>query len=385
MHSALSLFFFAALSRATDKDRHNLAGVTTDACSHGMIGNTTDVPSFYHTSDQVRSFMSKLSSSCDGATLTRTIMNETAGNSLDALRLRRGEGEKKNRVALMFGIHGRELISSELAVHLLKALCAPTKSSSFLSSLVEVSDAGSKVSTSLQERALATLSDTEYLILPNVDEFGRQRAETGEPCSSRPNENRVDLERNWPYQWEPFKDDLEGSSGPAPLSEPESIEMKKQLEAFSPTAFLEVHSGDRAVFLPGAYTTDDSETKASKHMAEAWQPMLDIANAVNTDTNCNCKVGSAGTVTRKEHPGTSFDYVAMEMKVPFSMVYEVWMGDTSDCLPHFSPMDRTQYDRVLEKWTKNILYFVQKTSDHASNRSSALAQIHPTRLAPVTF
>lgn len=347
---------------------------------------TTRVPAFYHTTADVRRLVSDLAGTgadgqeaCPGLSFTRTEVTPSNGDSgeanvLDAVRIRRGHGPKRNRLALMFGEHGRELVTTELAVHLLKALCGRAGNSS--AALVEGASTaggahtrrGTDVTTALQQRAESALADTEFLIMPNVDENGRQRAESGEPCLSRDNANHVDLNRNWDYKWKFYPNDEEGGSGARAFSERETVQAREHLEDFKPTSFLSVHSGARGIYLPGAYSQDESHAK--RELAGSWDTMLNIAKDVNEATGCDCTMGSAGRVAHKDHPGTSLDYAGLKMGVPYSMVFEVWLNSCEDCVPHFSPHEEATYRRVVNTWANSLLYYAEATAKAQSGNKS---------------
>jgi len=330
------------------------------------IVDPSPVPSFYHTSLELRHLISEMASpgpgACPGMNLTRAVFSRSPDNLLvrelrgraavsavdvgssqdqnvvDLLHVQSGLGPKPLRFALAFGEHGRELISVEVGMHLLKALCGRED-----------------VEEGLLRWAQEVLVYTEFLILPNVDESGRTRTEAGKECM-RTNFNYVDLNRNWGYKWTMSED---RDVGAAPFSEPETEIARRHLEAFKPHAFLSVHSGDRALWTPGAYAFNSSA--ARKQVGKVWDALLHVAEQVKDLTHCNCSVGAPGKVAHKKHPGTSLDYVGLKMGVHYSMAWEIWYGRSVDkadtCIPHFSPQTERDYRKVLQHWTRAMLYY----------------------------
>jgi hypothetical protein len=261
-------------------------------------------------------------------------------SALDIVRISRGDlvrgQEKPIRYALFFGEHGRELISTEVGIHLLKALCGRDD-----------------VDHKLRQRASQVLSFAEVLLFPNIDESGRRAVEDGQYCQ-RQNLEHVDLNRNWDYKWgeTKFRD-----QGKYPFSESETRIARKHLEEFNPNVFLSVHSGDRALWTPGAYDFDDGDARRQK--GAVWDTLLEIADNVNDYTHCNCKIGAPGKLAHKHHPGTSIDYVGLKMDVPYAMAWEIWLGKTKDCLGRFNPLTHAEYNAVLSHWSTSMVYFAE--------------------------
>lgn len=335
-----------------------------------MVNGTEQIPTFYHSSDTLRRFVAELAAPgpghCDGLRLTRSLyalerapdendvpIKELRGK--DAWTYRAGPGEgvidtviisrlKRStanpplRYALFFGEHGRELISSELGMYLLKAFCGHDG-----------------VDPVLRQRADNLLAYTEILLLPNIGERVRKIVENGHRCQ-REDAEHVDLNRNWDYKWSSD----EGNPGPRPFSEPETQVARKQLEAFKPDVFLGTHSGDRAFWLPGAADYDDSAVKRQK--ASTWNTLLDISAHVNKHTKCDCLIGAPGKVKHLKHPGTSLDYAGLAMNIPYTMVWEVRLEEGDHCLPHFNPMNYQVYSRVLERWSLAMVYFAENAA-----------------------
>lgn len=340
-----------------------------EALAEGLHKGDETLPSMYHRSASVRRLISELAAPgprhCRGLHLSRAVFTEGSRRTIQSLPLRELEGEdawsyelgsnesaldvvrisredlgehreKPVRYALFFGEHGRELISTEVGIHLVKAFCGHED-----------------IDDTLRRRALQILSFADILLLPNIDESGRRVVEDGEYCQ-RQNLEHVDLNRNWDYKWgeTKFRD-----QGQYPFSEPETRIAKKHLEAFRPNVFLSVHSGDNALWMPGAYGFDDGEVRRQKR--NVWDSLVKIASNVKDYTHCNCKIGAPGKIAHKHMTGTSIDYAGLKMNVPYAMAWEIWLGKTHSCLGHYNPLTRKEYDSVLDHWSTSMVYFAE--------------------------
>lgn len=351
-------------------------------------GSDSGLPQFYHTSEDLRRFATELAAPgpghCPGLRLVRSTFPESNAatgsvpikklegvdaqtykgspgeGAVDALFISRlGNATTSKppvRYALFFGEHGRELISAEVGMYLLKAFCGRAD-----------------VDADVRQRAQELLSHAEILVLPNVDESGRRYAEQHHYCQ-RGNYEGVDLNRNWGYKW---GEDLDGGNdkGARPFSEPESQIARDHLEAFKPDAFLSVHSGDRALWTPGAYDIDDTATK--RQLGASWNTLLSIASNVNDYTKCDCRVGAPGKVANVRHPGTSIDYAGLKMNVPYAMAWEIWLDQKRDCLPHFSPTVHDDYARVLQRWSLAMVYFAESAAGALNGVEPGPVRSHP--------
>ncbi len=168
------------------------------------------------------------------------------GTPIPMVRLGRpGEDQvARPRLLISANVHGNEVISSELAMALLRELCAP-----------EPGDA-----------ARALLGRAVVLLVPAVNLDARAQAAQalidGQPFSRAPrgNANGVDLNRNFPWveggvdPWHP----MAGSAipwmpwyrGPEPLSEPESRSLAALAERERPAVALNLHSVGRYILYP---------------------------------------------------------------------------------------------------------------------------------------
>ena len=164
---------------------------------------------------------------------------------------------EKTRVLYNFGEHGRELITVEVAVDLLRALAGGAESAARLA------HPDASESTRVTARALLA---TTFKIVPMENVNGRDKVEAGEWCE-RKNGRGVDCNRNWEVDWgvkAPDYDPSEEYPGTAPFSEPEAFMMKTLLEEFAPHVWVNVHSGMEAQLRAEATDRDGEDVRSSE-------------------------------------------------------------------------------------------------------------------------
>lgn len=238
------------------------------------------------------------------------------------------------RVFLNFGEHGRELITTDVGLHLLKLLArcvgvrergrsragsgsaaeawpnlpegACGRDAAQRSSLVSTPSACARRGP---ERAAQTggaplsaeaLRRTVFKIVPNENNNGRDKArgaapspplapsphpsplpltppptprppqvEAGELCL-RKNGRGVDTNRNWEVDWgkkEKDYDPYEEYPGTRPFSEPEALMLRESVERFRPHAWVNVHSGMEAMFLPYDHKATEAEGARTRFLS----------------------------------------------------------------------------------------------------------------------
>jgi hypothetical protein len=184
----------------------------------------------------------------------------------------------KVKVILDFGEHGRELISAELGLGFMKALCDDAYMERVLAPY------------GLYDGARDILDRFVFTIVPMENENGRAKVEKGDLCE-RKNGRGVDPNRNWGVDWgvkEADYDPKEEFPGKKAFSEPEVRIMKRLVEQVQPDVFINVHSGMEALFVPYDHK------KFIPH-GESINATLDILNELNTKfCKGNCSIGSGG-------------------------------------------------------------------------------------------
>ncbi|KAM0871445.1 hypothetical protein ACQ4PT_039382 [Festuca glaucescens] len=236
------------------------------------------------------------------------------------------EDGSKIKIMLSFGQHGRELITSEVALSLLYILTEKRRIAG--------------VDLSSFEKILEHLV---IKVVPMENFNGRKRVEAGELCDRR-NGRGVDLNRNWSVDWgkkekdyNPFEED----PGTAPFSEPEAQIMQELSKSFKPHIWVNVHSGMEALFMP----YDHKNTTPDGAPSQLMRSLLENLNRRHFQDSC--LVGSGGGAVGYLAHGTTTDYLYDIAKVPMPFTFEIY-GDekasTDDCFKMFNPVEKTTFD-----------------------------------------
>eukprot|EP00250_Pteridium_aquilinum_P002085 c12289_g1_i1 orf=112-966(+) len=179
----------------------------------------------------------------------------------------------KYRLLLSFGQHGRELITSEVALRLLNVLVGEKDPDIFSNETLKVE---------LQKLIIK--------IVPMENYNGRRIVENGHLCE-RKNGRGVDINRNWDVDWgikEQDFDPAEEYPGIAPFSEPETRIMRDLALSFKPHLWINVHSGMQAMFTPFDY-------KNAVPDPEILEPMNLLLQELNhLHCNSSCVIGGGG-------------------------------------------------------------------------------------------
>ncbi len=247
-------------------------------------------------------------------------------------------GREKTRVLYNYGEHGRELITVQVAVQLLRELAKGVQHASTLSH-----------ETIGASATAAALVDAVVKIVPMENVNGRTKVEGGEWCE-RKNGRGVDTNRNWAVDWgvkEADFDPYEEYPGKAPFSEPEARMLRSLVEEFKPHAWVNVHSGMEAMFMP-------YDHKASEPRGEGAEAMRSILRDLN-EFHCGarCAIGGGGKGVGYLAHGTATDWVYEKGAVPVAFTWEIY-GDTQahymDCFRMFNPVGEDSHDVVVRDW-----------------------------------
>lgn len=247
--------------------------------------------------------------------------------------IKKANRNSKLRILLSFGQHGREFITSELALRILYIL----SDEEFL--------------PNVDSRSLnSTLDKLMIKMVPMENLNGRKLVEAGDLCERR-NGRGVDLNRNWSVDWgkkEKDYDPYEENPGVAPFSEPESQIMRKLALSFEPHIWINVHSGMEALFMP----YDHKNVTPEGLLSSKVKSMLKKLN--NLHFQNRCMVGSGGGSVGYLAHGTATDFMYDVAKVPMAFTFEIY-GDNSasgkDCFRMFNPVDVITYNKVLNDWS----------------------------------
>lgn len=199
------------------------------------------------------------------------------------------EDEDRPVAFVLANIHGVEVIAGELALRLVKDLCAGRSA-----------------------RADELVGRADVVVVPVAHPDGRERAFESLGRSGvfvgapRRNANGVDLNRNWPPppgasdHWLPIAGTgvrwLPWHRGPAPLSEPETRALHDLVHRVRPFALLNLHSTGRILTYPWsskpeppddlegfermveAFTGAQGRWRYRSKQSRAWYPILGSSN-----------------------------------------------------------------------------------------------------------
>jgi len=264
-----------------------------------------------------------------------------------------GDHSRKLRVLVDFGEHARELVSSETGLRLMR--------------LLGDLDEAARVTGEYAPRVLELLPHTVFTILPMENARGRALVEGGDLCE-RKNGRGVDPNRNYVVHWgvkEADYDPKEEYPGEHPLSEPEAQIVQGIVHAWKPHAWVNVHSGMEALFMP----FDHQAVIPTGAASQAQLGMLKHLNKLVCGNRC--AVGSGGKSVGYLAHGTATDHMYLKEDVPLSFTWEIY-GDMKahylDCFRMFNPLTREALDRVVSAWAPGPLYLVALLPTHPVTR-----------------
>ncbi|CAJ1973147.1 unnamed protein product [Sphenostylis stenocarpa] len=245
----------------------------------------------------------------------------------------KNDKRSKLRILLSFGQHGRELITTELALRILFILSEE------------------KLLPSMDQASLNSVLDKLVIkVVPMENLNGRKVVEAGDLCERR-NGRGVDLNRNWSVDWgkkEKDYDPYEENPGIAPFSEPESQIMRNLAMSFEPHLWVNVHSGMEALFMPYDHKNKTPDGLPLKHM----KSLLEEVSHLHCQKRC--MIGSGGGSVGYFAHGTATDFMYEIVGVPMAFTFEIYGDGTAparDCFKMFNPTDFATYDRVLSDWS----------------------------------
>ncbi len=232
--------------------------------------------------------------------------------------------------ALICGQHGREAITTELCMFVLRQLLSQRQH--------------------LERIRNGSLS---VLLLPLANPQGRDSALEVNPCS-RTNPRGVDLNRNWPQFFNrPAEEEGETHPGPYPLSESEnqflySLICHNSSHFGPPDILINVHSGEEAILyaFDGSFVPPQNEARLAR-----------IGNALSLRMGCqDCQVGS-GVMNFYSAYGTLVDYAHKQLGVELAFTWEIFLNRSAeaanprDCHHIYNPSSASQLHDVLQRWS----------------------------------
>jgi hypothetical protein len=312
--------------------------------------NTKYFHNIYHTGEEIFSRLDFLAdNSCQNILQKKTFT--VGSNAMKYYLLSSPSKGTKQNVYILFGEHSRELISPELGLFFIEALCGE----SYLYD---------------KETINKMLEQNNYLIVPIVNVPGKIAVENGDFCK-RTNENGVDLNRNWDSHFNNESDDPDQFSGKHAFSEWQTRVLKKLLVDFKPRVFISVHSGALGMYSPPAYKIVDMKTMNDKKFQHI-KNLIKILNILN-EKYCNCKAGPAANELWYVCPGNCLDYAYEKEVVPYSFAFEIFTNQKKN--KHFNDLINAEnpaifnYKKFINDFNTNQLssLFIQKSSSKLRN------------------
>ena len=205
------------------------------------------------------------------------------------------KSKDKKKIFIVAGEHPRELISTDILYNILVQILT------------------NKVNL---------LENYDFRLIINAVPYSRIEVENGNFCL-RGNQNNVDINRNWKFNWVKTSKNSEDNSGIHPFSEKETVFIKEAAEEFKPDMYFTIHSGDYGLYIPFTssfvygiillITEIPNKTKMTNFLFDLKSKFCSI-----------CRVGSYSRRVGKKLYGTSLDYVFHNLKVPYVFAFEVY-------------------------------------------------------------
>jgi len=157
-----------------------------------------------------------------------------------------------------------------------------------------------------------------FTIVPIANSSGRQVLEKGDYCM-RTNSNKVDINRNWSFDW--VNEDLgeDDYSGPKPFSESETKAEKNLIESIKFDIFITIHSGALDIGTPFA----DSFTNSKNENDKVIKTLSNIAAEINSKY-CQCDSGPIADSLGYLSTGNCLDYSFKKLNIENSFAFEIY-------------------------------------------------------------
>lgn len=295
----------------------------------------------YHTTEEITSTLTELSNTC--VHLKKHSIEEES-NRLIYFVVEKDSDSKKKTSFLLFGEHARELITSELSLFLIQSLC--------------------RDNTYYDRDTIDTiLNENIIVIVPVANPKGRKAVEQGDFCK-RTNENDVDINRNWSYEWQKSINDPEENPGDYPMSEWETKALDQLYDKFSFTTFMSVHSGTLGLGIPFAYKF--SFLKAANELKEQENIVDQISGQY-----CDCPHGPMSDTIHYVSPGNCLDYAYSVKKVKYSFAFEIFKQEKIppmyNLLINDPSLEAFDISSLRKKSSIRSISFVQKSKHTYEN------------------
>lgn len=315
----------------------------------------------------------------------------TPPNELPVLRVSIPGNEKKQPALLMFGEHGRELISCEIGMSFLQAVhdAACNEPSMTMeqpatlqpTSLIEIEEsmyASSTPYSTAQIREL--LKSWDLTIMPVVSPSAREIAEQNDFCN-RKNSHNVDVNRNYPFHFGEggHSSSSEQFPGTAPLTEPETRLAAELAQEIHPKLFISVHSGAEMVVTSPAYR--------QVRLDQLPDSVQKVVRGIQSKDCPECTVGPASQVLSYLAYGCSMDYMFEQgfsgeadptkpSQEHFAFTFETWSGDHEERAIKELDLERT-FGTQANEISKQMAIFNQLKDKVGGEQFACLTRFNP--------
>jgi len=277
------------------------------------------MPIQYHSTKKLLENLAVLASSCSSPLNVQTVNTTEDGWPIKSATI----GSGSTKVLLSFGIHGREYMTSQIAMNFMEQLCGTDSDKTKI------------------------LKDVTFTMLPIFNPSGRARTDSSvgmrttlnEPdCGDRrKNANLVDLNRNFDWDWD---DDAASSTdsgstsyrGQGPNSEVEAQTLEVLAGVVKPDMYIDIHTGTLAMYAP--WNHNMSGTCGEATCTAGNDDGLRVLETVQND------VGWTGAKATWEKPragvggiisylasGTAADYMYAKHNPRYAFIWETYDQD----------------------------------------------------------
>eukprot|EP00301_Raphidiophrys_heterophryoidea_P003962 c11762_g1_i1.p1 GENE.c11762_g1_i1~~c11762_g1_i1.p1 ORF type:complete len:529 (+),score=157.45 c11762_g1_i1:1-1587(+) len=317
-----------------------------------------------------------------------------------------GSNDKKLSAFLMFGEHGRELISCEIGMAFLQtihdAVCndAPSANSAStqhlaqqeaitsnvlqpaLTSLLEIEESQYATSTPYSvDQVRHLLQSWDLTIMPIASPSAREIAEQSDFCN-RKNSHRVDVNRNYPFHFGEggHSSSSEQFPGTAPLTEPETRLAADLAQEIHPKLFISVHSGAEMVVTSPAYR--------KVRLDQLPEGVQKVVRGIKAEDCPECNVGPASQVLSYLAYGCSMDYMFEQgfsseadptkpSQEHFAFTFETWAGDQEERNVQQMDLERTFGSQTAKDISRQMQSFNALKSQVGDEQFTCLTRFNP--------
>jgi hypothetical protein len=308
----------------------------------------------YHSSEQIFSLIEEAKKTCKLPMSTEWMQDPAGEGSLFVARI--GHPDAKKKMLVASNEHARELLTGEVSLRFIQSACQTPPRSAFLE------EASTSKSSNFKTDAQTVLENVQYVMVPVVNVKGRQLVESKtEPCqrTTAQEEGDVDLNRNMEVDWGKGHDQNWGTK---PFSMYQSRILRDLASKDNYLGYIDLHTGARSLMTSWGFkpATDPDFADQKK--------VLDIIKQKHCP---DCEIGSNRVVIGYENPGEVIDHMYATAGIKYTSLWEIYDGDTSDCIHNFNARD-DEYETSVNNWSDALLSYGQymHTSVDANERSN---------------